>query len=798
MPFSKIVLSLFFLLLIQQTSYAQNDCVDAINICGNSSYTDLSANGAGTQELSGSNSCSSEENNCLWLKINILTGGTLGFILTPDSNNINVDFDFFVFGPNATCGNIGQAIRCSTTNPQGSGSSSNTTGMNGTETDFSEGPGALGNNFVQWLTVQNNETYFIVIDRPIGTSNFSLTWTGTATFNEPPVLNSAVSGVSLNIDKCDSDAIQDSSTSFDLTTNIAPAMGNQLNLEVTFHTNPNDVLTGNNPILLPENYTNTTNPQKIYLRLTNTLTQCFTTSDFFLNVTPYQTPDPVNLSYCDLDNDGFVTFVLTENDAICSAGDPDVVVSYHPNANDTIDLPDNYTNQIPFTNEIIWAKITNTQSGCFMYKSFSLIVKTIPNVIPAQLTNCDFGLFPDGLTTFNLSAANAGLTNGNTNLVTKFYLNPADAQNDANALDTVFTNTTNPQTLSVRIIDNSTLCYAYTTLELHVSMNPTLTLTLERCDNDATEDGFAEFNLTDSGFEVNGNTVTYYQQIQDALLEENPITPQFTNTQIHQQTIYVRIENGNECIGIHRLNLFVRKLPNIDTEDGAVYCLNKPNVAITLTAGLLSGMTNSFTYLWTPNGETTPTITVLSAGIYAVRVTNSFGCFKDRTIIVNESDTAIIENIAIVDLSNNNTVTVLVIGDENQFEYSLNLPFGPFQDSNYFENVEAGIHTVYIADKQDCGIISKPIAVVGIPKFFTPNADGYNDNWKIKGLNQNFYSNSTIHIYNRFGKLLRQITPAGNGWDGSYNGIFLPADDYWYVIALEDGRVIKGHFALKR
>lgn len=797
MPFSKFVLALFFLFLIQ-IGYSQNDCVDAINICGNSSYTDLSANGAGIQELSNSNSCASDENNSLWLKINILNGGTLGFILTPDSSNINVDFDFFIFGPNATCGNIGQAIRCSTTNPLAAGSTSNTTGMNATETDLSEGPGALGNNFVQWLTVQDSETYYIVIDRPIGTSNFSLAWTGTATFNEPPVLNNAVSGVSLNIDKCDSDAIQDSRTSFDLTTNIAPAMGSQPNVEVTFHTNPNDVLTGNNPILLPENYTNTTNPQKIYIRLTNMLTQCFTTSDFFLNVTPYQTPDPVNLSYCDLDNDGFVTFTLTENDAITSAGDPNVLVSYHPNADDIIILPDNYTNQIPFANETIWAKITNTQSGCFTYKSFSLILKTIPNVVPAQLTNCDFGLFPDGLTTFNLSEANTELTNGNSNLSTQFYLNPADAQNDANELNTVFTNTTNPQIVSVRVTDNSTLCYAFTTLELNVSMNPTLTETLERCDNDGTEDGFAEFNLTDAGFEANGNTVTYYQQLQDALLEENAIPSIFTNTQMHQQTVYVRIENGNDCIGINRLNLLVRKLPNIDIDDIAVYCLNKPNVAITLTAGLLSGMTNSFTYLWSPNGETTPTISVLSAGIYTVRVTNTFGCFKDRMITVNESDTALIENIAIVDLSHNNTVTVFVMGDENQFEYSLNLPFGPFQDSNYFENVEAGIHTLYIADKQDCGIISRQIAVVGIPKFFTPNADGHNDNWKIKGLTQHFYSNSTIHIYNRFGKLLKQITASGNGWDGTYNGKSLPADDYWYVIALEDGRVVKGHFALKR
>jgi len=48
-------------------------------------------------------------------------------------------------------------------------------------------------------------------------------------------------------------------------------------------------------------------------------------------------------------------------------------------------------------------------------------------------------------------------------------------------------------------------------------------------------------------------------------------------------------------------------------------------------------------------------------------------------------------------------------------------------------------------------------------------------------------------------KLLKQI-PIGdyNGWDGMLNGKPLPADDYWYNINLADGRIVKGHFALKR
>lgn len=106
-------------------AFSQNDCSDALIVCGNTGFEGLNASGAGTQELNGSNTCSGSESNSIWLKININQGGTLGFNLTPESTDIVVDFDFFIFGPNVTCGNIGQAIRCSTTNPQAAGSANN-------------------------------------------------------------------------------------------------------------------------------------------------------------------------------------------------------------------------------------------------------------------------------------------------------------------------------------------------------------------------------------------------------------------------------------------------------------------------------------------------------------------------------------------------------------------------------------------------------------------------------------------------------------------------------------------------
>ena len=44
---------------------------------------------------------------------------------------------------------------------------------------------------------------------------------------------------------------------------------------------------------------------------------------------------------------------------------------------------------------------------------------------------------------------------------------------------------------------------------------------------------------------------------------------------------------------------------------------------------------------------------------------------------------------------------------------------------------------------------------------------------------------------------MKELNPLGDGWDGLLNGQTLPADDYWFSVKLQDGRVIKGHFTLK-
>ena len=142
---------------------------------------------------------------------------------------------------------------------------------------------------------------------------------------------------------------------------------------------------------------------------------------------------------------------------------------------------------------------------------------------------------------------------------------------------------------------------------------------------------------------------------------------------------------------------------------------------------------------------------------------------------------------------NGNSVTLIPPTLGGPFDFSLDGKI--YQTSPLFTNLAVGNYTAYIRDTSNCQYWTYAIILLDYPRFFTPNNDGYNDLWKIKNLD--LYPKATVSIYDRYGKLLKQLD-ANSSWDGKYIGNDLPADDYWFVVNLYNGRMIKGHFSLKR
>ncbi|SDH74022.1 gliding motility-associated C-terminal domain-containing protein [Winogradskyella thalassocola] len=796
--------------------YAQqpNDCQFAVTVCGNSDFS-LNVNGIGSQELNNSNTCGSQENNSIWLEVNIATAGTLAFTLSPSSSNISEDYDFFVFGPNVSCGNIGQAIRCSTTNPAAANQGNNRTGLNATSTETSEGPGAAGDSFVSEIDVLAGESYFIVIDRPIGNSPFSLEWTGTATFPEAPsnpITANTISTSLPSIDVCDSTApFDDNITEFDFTNLSQDIINGESDVIVTYHTSESDANISVDA--LGNIFNNTASNETVYIRVENATTGCFIINDVDINVsalTNFNEPTDYNICDDDIDGDdqnGISTFDFNTKSLEIIDGIVGVNydISYYLNQAtaeaSTSPLSLSYRNTAPTPTEII-VRIQDLDSGCIGFTSFNINVDPKPIANNISLIQCDEDGIPEGFTTFNITQAANDITEGEPNSTIEYYLSQLDAENQENAIDgSSFDNFFNPQIIYARVTNVSTSCVNFSEISLEVSTTSTNNVSIQLCDTDGTEDGFMEFNLGTVVSTIFPNTIddfvlVYYETYEDALLETNSIAADFTNTIPYNQTIYGRVENTNACYGISEIELTVLKLPNIETTFETQYCLNFFPETITLNGGLIDDIPNNYYYEWS-TGEDTSTIDVNAPGTYTVRVSNTNGCFKDRTITVLPSNVATVTNIEVVDATQNNTITVFVSG-EGDYEYALDDSNGPYQNASTFENVEPGLYTVYIKDKNNCGVTDALVSVIGFPKFFTPNNDDDNDYWQVKGISSLFQENSSVLIFDRYGKLLKELDPLSVGWDGTFNGEIMPTSDYWFKVKLQDGRLFTNHFALKR
>lgn len=178
-----------------------------------------------------------------------------------------------------------------------------------------------------------------------------------------------------------------------------------------------------------------------------------------------------------------------------------------------------------------------------------------------------------------------------------------------------------------------------------------------------------------------------------------------------------------------------------------------------------------------------------------------------KTITITESNIADItaEDIQINDNSSNNSISInaanqnLGIGD---YEFALDNILGPYQDEAIFTQVLPGEHTVFVREKNDCGIAQVKIYVFGFPNFFTPNEDGKNDTWNVLGVNPSIFPESSIYIFDRYGKMLTNFSANQVGWNGLYNNKKVNSSDYWYLAQITDTngitREYKGHFSLIR
>lgn len=301
------------------------------------------------------------------------------------------------------------------------------------------------------------------------------------------------------------------------------------------------------------------------------------------------------------------------------------------------------------------------------------------------------------------------------------------------------------------------------------------------------------------GLDPDNFMVSYHGSQADADAGVHPLEKQYVLTG-GSETIYVRTTSlaNPDCYDASQsFELNAIETPVLTFDEQVVICETVGSLEIGETQP-----NPNYTYEWS-TGAQTPSIWVSEAGEYVLTVTNESGgttCETNQTVSVEISTMPQISSVDIEDMSVNNVVT---INTESNGVYEFSMDGGAYQNNNFFESVPPGVHTVSMRDPYGCGVVEEDIVVVGYLAIFSPNGDVLNETWQIEGLST--LNSPIVTIYDRYGKLIKQMNEFDAGWDGSFQGKPLPSTDYWFKLSYVDddgnrtyAKYLQSHFSLRR
>ena len=303
-----------------------------------------------------------------------------------------------------------------------------------------------------------------------------------------------------------------------------------------------------------------------------------------------------------------------------------------------------------------------------------------------------------------------------------------------------------------------------------------------------------------------GFIANYYWQpgAQDQLSESEYL---FDEPGTYRVYIYAEAEENRDCYKEKAIDITIYERPQLYIEGGTI-CRNAETGEVESPFYLISGLDpTEFKVNWYLNDQLVHTgseFEAIEAGDYDVEVEKinpeiGADCnYLPTTVSVKESGKPTVEVKVTEPFKDIANVNVTITAGYGEYQFSLD--GSAFQDRGVFENVSSGTHQVEVRGKfGNCGNTIITIDVIKYPRFFTPNEDGYNDTWNIYDLK--FDDNAKISIFDRFGKLLKVISPNGRGWAGDYHNKQMPSNEYWFVVDfVYEGqkRQFKSHFTLKK
>lgn len=743
---TSLVLFLFFISFVFSQNREANDCVNYIQTCGNQTIT-LNPTGYGVQELDNFNSCKGLEHNSLWLKFTVKTSGTLGFDLIPNNISLTTDYDFWVFGPDAVCGSLGSA-RCSTTNPLAAGLSNNHTGLRDSEPigNYSEGPGADGDGYVKSLDVIAGESYFLLIDRPMGNGSFSLNWTGTAILEDPFTSTPNAFGTAPSIDVCNTNAL------YDLSNYTANILNSNLDFNVYYYTNFDDATYDDNRINAPIKLAN----QDYFYRIQSTTSECFVVGKIQVKWKPFVL-NTVKIQACKETNNEAVFNLNSANLTNEVIAD----VKYYLTLQEARDhipgteilTPASYSSVEKSV--FAWVK---TQYGCESSAEMILSFYPDPN-INTNLYNanrCDDDL--DGSVSLKFSDISFIIVNNSTNFNIYYYL----ASNPGVPLPDNFTFTQDTDII-VEVRSKNGCSSVFGTINFKIRPQIVLNTVPPReiCDEDRSGNELINLNIYASLFTSQATTILAYATLNDAKKNINSIP--FSQDLKASKSIFFRFENSLNCPSVGELKLIFKNPKISDSLRDVAICKDD---SITLDAG--SGFD---AYLWS-SGSVISSSGILKIGDHWVDLTFD-GCTTRQNVKVIAEE--VIIKILMIE---NDQLTITVTGGTAPYEYSLDGYI--WQSSNVFKDIPKGIQKAYARSSKKCIPTVREFSNIHLLNFISPNSDGKNDVLDYSDIS--LKNNVKFQIFDRSGKPVFVGKDGNYIWDGKDGSRILSTGTYWYTL----------------
>ncbi len=319
-------------------------------------------------------------------------------------------------------------------------------------------------------------------------------------------------------------------------------------IEVTYHYSFTGAENDSDIIANTTNFTNTSNPQTVFIKVNDILSNCnvilpinlvVDTPPALTNLQVYNGCDieegfidlsDINSSLTDTTNNTNFSYYFSEADAQSETGALDTIYYYTS------------------LNLMLYARLENQTTGCYIIKEFELILNPLPDVVmPDSLRACD-DPSNDDITLFDLSNQSniiLGTQNPNNFTVT-YYETEINAENGTNVLDPNY-NGQHLQTIYAIIENNTTGCFNTTQFDLLINDHPETPSVIMICDTDY--DGLTTLDITQVESQLypvsNPNDIiTYFESLEDLNADTNQIqTPTNYSNNVNPQPIFVKVFN---------------------------------------------------------------------------------------------------------------------------------------------------------------------------------------------------------------------------------------------------------------